>query len=91
MRKNHIELVLNKALKEHKDLLFGENSTIVVERVDWVLSKKSHIVSVKILTDEVEKSFESHPDGINFLMRECWTALGRVTDVIVVSSIDIND
>jgi hypothetical protein len=45
----HLEIILNKVLKEYKDLLYGENSKIIVERVDWVLSKKSYIINLKIL------------------------------------------
>lgn len=87
--KRHLELILNNVLKEQKNLLYGENSKIIVERVDWVITKKSHIINLKILTEKIEESFEVHPDGINYLVSMGWPILGRNTNTIVVSSIDV--
>jgi hypothetical protein len=85
----HLEIILNKVLKEYKDLLYGEDSKIIVERVDWVLSKKSYIINLKILTSNIEESVEAHPDGINYLVSVGWPILGRKSNTIVVSTIDV--
>ena len=91
LMERHLEIILNRVLKEYKDLLYGENSKILVERVEWVLSKKSYIINIKILTNNIEESVEAHPDGINYLVSVGWPILGRKSNTIVVSSIDIID
>ena len=87
--KKHLELILNKVLKEQKDILYGSNSEIVVTNVNWVRSKQSHMITIIIYTDNIEDSVEAHPDGINFLVQTGWPILGRETNPIVVSSLDI--
>jgi hypothetical protein len=87
--KKHLELILNKVLKEQKDILYGSNSEIVVTNVNWVRSKQSHMITIIIYTDNIEDSVEAHPDGINFLVQTGWPILGRETNPIVVSSLDV--
>lgn len=87
--KKHLELILNKVLKEQKDILYGSNSEIVVTNIDWIRSKKSHMITIIIYTDAIEESVEAHPGGINFLVQIGWPILGRGTNPIVMSSLDV--
>lgn len=91
LMERHLQIILNKVLKEHKDLLYGENSEIIVEKVDWIISKKSHIINVKIIMDDTELYLESHPDGINFLIQESLPILGRIKNAVVVSTVEFKD
>jgi hypothetical protein len=47
------------------------------------------MITIIIYTDNIEDSVEAHPDGINFLVQTGWPILGRETNPIVVSSLDI--
>jgi hypothetical protein len=88
--KRHLELILNKVLKEQKDLLYGNDSKIVVDRLDWSDNKKSFLINITIFTSNIEESVEAHPDGINYLVDCGWPILGRRGKKIVISSLDVN-
>jgi len=87
--KRHLEIILNKVLKEQKDILYGLNCDIIVNSVVWIRSKKSHMVTITIYTDNIEESVEAHPDGINYMVSTGWPILGRNTNPIVVSTLDV--
>lgn len=87
--KKSLTTILNKILIIQKDLLYGEDSEIVVNRVEWVRSKKTYIINVTILTTNVEESVEIHPDGIDYLINCGWPILGRDCKPIIVSSLDV--
>lgn len=87
--KRHLETILNKVLKEQKDLLYGSNSEIVVNNINWVRSKQCHMITITIYTENIEESVESHPDGIEFMVNTGWPILGRDTKPIVMSSLDV--
>jgi hypothetical protein len=87
--KHRLEIILNKVLKNHKDLLYGINSEVVVNDINWVRSKQCHMITITIYTDNIEESVESHPDGINFMMDNGWPILGIKSKPIVMSSLDV--
>lgn len=87
--KKHLQLILNNVLKEQKNLLYGEDCDIIVDKVDWVKSKNCHIVNITIYTKNIEESVEVHPDGINWLIDAGWPILGRKQKPIVISSLDV--
>lgn len=86
---SRLEIILNKVLKEHKELLYGKDSDIIVERIEWIRSEKCYKINVKILTTEIRDSLEIHPDGINTMVDIGWPILGKEKKIIVISSLDV--
>lgn len=86
---SRLEIILNKVLKEHKELLYGKDSDIIVERIEWIRSEKCYKINVKILTTEIIDSLEIHPDGINTMVDIGWPILGKEKKIIVISSLDV--
>jgi len=87
----HLQIILNRALKEHKDLLYGSNSEIIVEKIDWIITKKSHIINVKVIMDDPNLYLESHPHGIDFLIHESLPIIGKIKNAVVISTVEFKD
>lgn len=87
--KRRLELILNNVLKEQKDLLYGDDCRIVVDRLDWSVNKNSYLIGITILVTNIEESIEAHPDGINYLVDCGWPILGRKGKKIIVASLDV--
>jgi hypothetical protein len=87
--KKRLQIILNKVLKEHKDILYGSNSEIIVNEIDWIRSKQCHMITVTIYTDNIAESVESHPDGIEFMINTGWPILGKNNKPIVISTLDV--
>ena len=83
------EVLLNKALREYREVLYGYDSDIIVEKIEWIKSKKSYLITIKILTSKIEESLEIHPDGINTMVDLAWSVIGYKNKIIVISSLDI--
>jgi hypothetical protein len=86
---SRLEIILNKVLKEHKELLYGKDSDIIVERIEWIRSEKCYKINLTILTTEIKDSLEIHPDGINTMVDIGWPILGKEKKIIVISSLDV--
>lgn len=80
---------MNNVLKEQKDLLYGTDCEIVVDRVEWIRSKKCHMINLTIFATNVNESLDVHPDGINFLIDAGWPILGNKPKPIIVSSLTL--
>jgi hypothetical protein len=87
--KKRLQIILNKVLKEQKDVLYGSNSEIVINNINWIRSRQCHMISITIHTDNIEESVESHPDGIEYMMSLGWPILGKSSKPIVVSTLDV--
>jgi hypothetical protein len=87
--KRRLQIILNKVLKEQKDILYGSNSEIVVNDVNWIRSKKTYMVTITIYADNIEESVESHSGGIEYMMDFGWPILGKDCKPIIVSSLDV--
>ena len=87
--KKRLQIILKIVLKEHKDILYGSNSEIVVNEIDWIRSKQCHMITVTIYTDNIKESVESHPDGIEFMINTGWPILGKNNKPIVISTLDV--
>lgn len=86
---SRLQFILNNILKEHKELLYGKDSDIIVERIEWVRSEKCYKINLKIFTTEIKDSLEIHPDGINTMVDIGWPILGKEKKIIVLSSLDV--
>ena len=69
--------------------MYGSNSEIIVNEIDWIRSKQCHMVTVTIYTDNITESVESHPDGIEFMINTGWPILGKDNKPIVISTLDV--
>jgi hypothetical protein len=87
--KKSLYIILNKILEKQKNLLYGDGSEIIVDRIEWVRSKKTYIINVTIMTINIEESIEVHPEGIEYLIKCGWPILGRRCNPIIVSSLDV--
>lgn len=87
--KRRLQIILNKVLKEQKDILYGSNSEIVINNINWIRSRQCHMISITIYTDNIEESVESHPDGIEYMMSLGLPILGNKVKVMVVSTLDV--
>lgn len=87
--KRHLQLILNNVLKEQKDLLYGNDCEIIVDRVEWIRSKNCHMINLTIFATNVDESVDIHPDGINWLIDAGWPILGKNQKPIIVSSLTL--
>jgi hypothetical protein len=88
MRKELLENIINKSLKLTMTTYFGENCYVKVKSLDFIRSKKSHLVCITIFVTDIEKSSEIFPDGLEIITKLGWKVIGRDKPLIVTSSIE---
>ena len=87
--KKAFEFFINNVLRDDLDLLFGIDSTIVVNFIRYSTNNKCFTVDCKLLTTDPELCKESFPDGLNHLVIESWKYMGRKENINLTSSIDL--
>lgn len=87
--KKAFEYFLNKLLKREIDLLFGENSTIVVNYIKYSTNNKSLTIDCKLLTTDPEMCVETYPVGLESLVLESWGWMGYQENIVLTHSIDL--
>jgi hypothetical protein len=89
--KKMLESLVNKNLREEKSLLFGSDSHIKIENIKWSTHEKRYVITTKIYVNEIEKSTEAYPEGVNFLITEGLKFIGLEKEPIIINSIDVLD
>jgi hypothetical protein len=87
--KKAFEYFLNKLLKREIDLLFGVDSTIVVNYIKYSTNNKSLIIDCKLLTTDPQMCIETYPVGLESLVLESWNWVGYEEKIILTHSIDL--
>ena len=87
--KKAFEYFLNKLLKKEIDLLFGVNSTIVVNYIKYSTNNKSLTIDCKLLTTNPEMCIETYPLGLESLVMESWNWMGYQENITLTHSIDL--
>jgi len=87
--KKAFEYFLNKLLKREIDLLFGENSTIVVNYIKYSTNNKSLTIDCKLLTTDPEMCVETYPVGLESLVLESWGWMGYQENIVLTHTIDL--
>lgn len=87
--KKAFEYFLNKLLKREIDLLFGEDSTIVVNYIKYSTNNKSLTIDCKLLTTNPEMCVETYPVGLESLVLESWGWMGYQENIVLTHTIDL--
>ena len=81
--------MINLPLRGELTSMFGSGSTLHVDRLDYISSKKSHMVHVRLFITEVESGMEFYPDGLDILIKKAWKILSQNRTIIIISSVDV--
>ena len=84
-----LEHLINKIHKEELELLFGSNSKIVIDSIDYSTNNKSICIHTTLYSNEIEDSIQSFPDGVDYLIQESWKYIGIKENLTIVKKIDI--
>jgi hypothetical protein len=88
-KKDLLQKMINLPLKGELTSMFGSGSTLHVDRLDYISSKKSNMVHVRLFITDVESGMEFYPDGVDVLIKKAWKILSNSDKIIVVSSVDV--
>jgi hypothetical protein len=91
MRNNKelLQKMINLPLRGELMSMFGSGSTLHIDRLDYISSKKSHMVHVRLLLTDVELGMDLFPDGVEVLVKKAWKILTQNDKIIIVSSVDV--
>lgn len=84
-----LERIINKGFRRDMDLLFGDNSKVVISRMDFITSDKTISIHVKLYVTEVEKSMEVYPEGLRILVIDGWRMFCLDSPIHITTSIDV--
>ena len=76
---------------DEKNLLFGENSKIVVNNLRYSTNSKKFFLDCKVLVKDPELLKEAYPDGLNYLIEKSWSMMGFEQQLDIISSFDVFD
>jgi hypothetical protein len=88
-KKDLLQKMINLPLRGELNSMFGPGSTLHVDRLDYISSKKSHMVHVRLFITEVESGMEFYPDGLDVLIKKAWKILSQNGTIIIISSVDV--
>ena len=88
-KKDLLQKMINLPLRGELTSMFGPGSTLHVDRLDYISSKKSHMVHVRLFITEVESGMEFYPDGLEVLIKKAWKILSQSGKIIIISSVDV--
>jgi hypothetical protein len=88
-KKDLLQKMINLPLRGELNSMFGPGSTLHVDRLDYISSKKSHMVHVRLFITEVESGMEFYPDGLDVLIKKAWKILSQNGKIIIISSVDV--
>lgn len=86
--KLYYEKYLNRIYKKDIDLLFGENSKIVITELEYSTGIKQIRVSAKLVPTNYDFAIEIFPEGLEMVIQESWKFMGIDLDLMLTSSID---
>lgn len=88
--KKCLEILLNKVFKKELEIFFGVGSYVEIHFVSYSTNAKSVVVDCKLFTGELELCSESYPEGLHYLLEECWKFTG-IHDIPVsaTTSLDV--
>ena len=89
--KKAFEILINNLKKDEKNLLFGENSKIVVNNLRYSTNSKKFFLDCKVLVKDPELLKEAYPDGLNYLIEKSWSMMGFEQQLDIISSFDVFD
>jgi hypothetical protein len=86
--KIYFERVINKLYKKDIDVLFGENSKIVITELEYSRGIKNIRISAKLIPTNPEFAVEVFPEGLEIIIQEGWQFMGIDLDLMLTSSIE---
>ena len=85
------ERILNGINKNEIPILFGENSKLVVESIEYSTSNKKFITHIKVVTTNINEGVEAYTSGgVEVLTQKAWDFLSLRFGLVVVGRIDIS-
>lgn len=88
MIKNFYERYLNKLYQKDIDILFGENSKIIIDDLGYSSNLKQIHMSAKLIPTNVDFAVEIFPDGLEMIIQESWKFTGIESDIVLTSSME---
>ena len=70
-------------------MMFGEGSYVSIDLLDYIRSKKSYLVHVKLYLTNIEEGMSLYPDGLNILVNAGWKVIGKNQPLMILPSVDV--
>lgn len=89
--KRALEILLNKVFKRDLELLYGDGSYVVINRVYFSEYQKKYMVDCKLMIPKdnpIDELNDTFPDGLNYLMNESWKFMVVPENTQLMSTID---
>ena len=84
-----LQKVINHSLKNQLTLMFGEESYISIDVLDYIRSKKCYLVHARLYITNIEEGMDLFPDGVNMLINLGWKVIGKGQPLLILPSIDV--
>lgn len=88
-KKNLLEKFSNVQFEYEIEKLFGEGSSIRINKVEYIRSRKTYMIDSTIHVSNVDYAQESYPSGLEFIISESCNFLKFVESPIILTSIDL--
>ena len=76
-------LIIKKLFDEERKLLYGDNSEIIINKIEYVLSKKTYLIDVTVKTDLTDEVLEVYNDGVDYIISQSWVFFAHKNPPIV--------
>jgi hypothetical protein len=88
-KKKLLEKFSNVQFEYEIQHLFGEGSSIKINKVEYIRSRKTYLIDSTIHVSDVDYAQESYPMGLEFIISESCNFLNFIKSPIILTSIDI--
>lgn len=84
-----LERIINKGFRNEMNILFGENSKVIIKRMDYITNDNSVSIHASLFVTDIEKSMEVYPDGLKMLIQDGWKLFCLESPMHITTSIDV--
>jgi hypothetical protein len=85
-----LEKMINKLHKNNLSILYGDGSYVKINEIKLLTSTNNYQVDCRVFVTDPEKSVDNFPDGISYIIEDCWKLCGMEFEgVMVLSELDV--
>lgn len=82
--------LLNKSFRKDLESLFGKNSEILIDMLEYSTNLKKYFVHCRLKFGEISETDEIlsiYSESVNYLLQECWKWCSNDDELVVIVSL----
>lgn len=85
-----LKILFNNFMKSELQTMFGNDYDIKINSFNYSTQKKSFVVDITLISSNLDEEEMTifYPDGLNYIVDECWKFLGIDEPILLITSLE---